>query len=143
MINKPFEITLESNIDGLPIIGDFISDTLALFEADPGTIYKVQLAVDEACTNVINYAYSGGVGPLILSLEKANDNLIITIKDKGKPFDPITSIPPPDIDSEVEDRKIGGLGFYFIKQLMDDISYSYDPEEGNKLTLTKKLTKKS
>ncbi len=143
MIEKPFEITVESKIDNLPLIGDFISDTLTHFQADAGTIYKAQLAVDEACTNVINYAYEGGVGPLTLSLEMADDNLIITIKDKGKPFDPTKSIPPPDLDADVEDRKIGGLGFYFIKQLMDDVSYSFDPQEGNKLTMKKKLTKKN
>jgi serine/threonine-protein kinase RsbW len=139
MAQNPFEIVVESKIDSLPVIGDFIENTLSLFKADPGTIYKVQLAVDEATTNVINYAYPGGIGTLKVSLELAGEEVIITIRDKGRPFDPNT-IPPPNITADVEDRKIGGLGFFFIKKLMDGVSYVYEPQEGNKLTMRKKLT---
>ena len=138
MGQKPFEIVVESKIDSLPVIGEFIENTLLLFKADPGTIYKVQLAADEACTNVINYAYPGSTGPLKLNLELAGEEIIITISDKGRPFDP-TSIPPPDLTADLEDRKIGGLGFYFIRKLMDDVAYSLDPKEGNRLTMKKKL----
>jgi serine/threonine-protein kinase RsbW len=85
---------MESKIDNLPVIGDFINDALMGFQADSAIIYKVQLAVDEACTNVINYAYSGGSGPLIVSLELVGRDVVVTINDKGKPFNP-TLIPPP------------------------------------------------
>jgi serine/threonine-protein kinase RsbW len=139
MIQKLFKIELESKVDSLPVIGDFVSETLTQFHADAGTIYKVQLAVDEACTNVINYAYSGGVGPLTLALELAGDDIIITILDKGKPFDP-TTVPPPDTSSDVDERKVGGLGIFFIRQLMDSVSYSFNSLEGNRLTFKKKLS---
>ena len=136
MVQEPYEIEFVSKIDNLPLIGDFISDTLTRFRADAATIYKVQLAVDEACTNIINYAYSGGAGPLKIALELAGEDIMITIRDKGKPFDP-TSIPPPDISSGVDQRKIGGLGIYFMKKLMDSVSYSFDSREGNRLTMRK------
>ncbi len=142
MVQEPYEIECESKIDSLPVIGDFISDTLTHFHADASTIYKVQLAVDEACTNVINYAYSGGAGPLKIALELVGEDVIITISDKGKPFDP-TAIPPPDVSSDVDQRKIGGLGIYFMKRLMDGVSYSFDPREGNVLTMRKKLSNSS
>jgi serine/threonine-protein kinase RsbW len=138
-MQKLYKIELESKVDSLPVIGDFIENTLSQFNADAGTIYKVQLAVDEACTNVINYAYSGGAGPMTLSLELVGEEIIISIQDKGKPFDP-TTVPPPDTSSDVDERKIGGLGIFFIRQLMDDINYSFDPQEGNRLTFKKKLT---
>jgi serine/threonine-protein kinase RsbW len=140
MIPEKFEIELESKIDSLPVISDFIDDTLGRFQADAGTIYKIQLAVDEASTNVINYAYGGESGPLKIVLELAGENILITIIDKGKPFDP-TTIPLPDVSSDLEDRKIGGLGIFFMRQLMDDISYSFDPVEGNKLTLRKNIAR--
>lgn len=139
MAPDKFEIELESKIDNLPLISDFINDTLTDFQADTATINKVQLAVDEASTNVINYAYSGSVGPLIISLELAEKEIIITIRDKGKQFDP-TGVPPPELSSDLDQRQIGGLGIYFIKKLMDGFSYSYEPQEGNKLTLRKKLS---
>jgi serine/threonine-protein kinase RsbW len=133
------EIELESKTDNLPVISDFVEETLNRFEADPGTIFKVQLAIDEACTNVINYAYGGQTGYMKLILERAGEDIIITINDKGKPFDP-TSVPLPDLTPELEERKIGGLGIYFIKKLMDEVRYSYDPRDGNKFTLRKRIT---
>jgi serine/threonine-protein kinase RsbW len=139
MKTEKFEIELESKTDNLPAISDFIDDVLTRFQADAATIYKVQLAVDEACTNVINYAYPEGAGPLKIIVESTGKNIVVTIKDKGKPFDP-TSVPPPDLNPDLEQRKVGGLGIYIIKKLMDSVSYSFDPREGNRLTLQKKLS---
>jgi serine/threonine-protein kinase RsbW len=139
MVLGRVEIELESKIESLPVISNFVNDTLIWFQADAATINNVRLAVDEACTNIINYAYSGGTGPLKVVLERNGKDLIIIIQDKGKQFDP-TSIPPPDLNPNLEQRKIGGLGIYFIKKLMDNVSYSFDPREGNKLILTKQLS---
>jgi|WetSurMetagenome_2_1015567.scaffolds.fasta_scaffold824951_1 serine/threonine-protein kinase RsbW len=130
------EIELESTKDSLPIISDFIDETLNSYKVDPGIIFKVQLAIDEACTNVINYAYNGQAGYMKLGLERDGENLLITVNDKGKPFDP-TKVPLPDLTAELEERKIGGLGIYFMKQLMDEVRYSYDPGQGNTLTMRK------
>jgi anti-sigma regulatory factor (Ser/Thr protein kinase) len=134
------QIELESSIDSLPVIANFIEETLTRFHADAGIIYKVQLVVDEAATNVINYAYTEGPGPLKIILELAGDDLIITIEDQGKPFNP-TTIPLPDLNADLEDRKIGGLGIHFMRTMMDSFGYSYDPRTGNRLTLKKKLVK--
>ncbi len=142
MLPEKHQIELESTIDNLPVIGDFIEETLNRFHADAGIIYKVQLVVDEACTNVINYAYAEGSGPLKIILELDQEDLVITIKDKGKPFNP-TTIPPPDLNADLEDRKIGGLGIHFMRTMMDSFNYSYDPIEGNQLTMKKKLGKPS
>lgn len=141
MKQNKFELEVKNTINNLPVISDFVADVLTYFEADHATVNHVQLAVDEACTNVIKYAYSGeGVGRLKLVLELEGNELIITVTDWGKPFDPNT-IPPPDLNSEVAERKIGGLGIYFIKKLMDDVSYSFDTEKGNRLILKRKLLK--
>ncbi|MGD0780311.1 MAG: ATP-binding protein [Dehalococcoidales bacterium] len=140
MTNK-FEIELESKIENLPVISKFVNRTLTGFQADPDTVNKAQMAIDEACTNIINYAYSGAVGPLKVALDLVGEDIIIIIKDRGKPFDP-TTIPPPDLTADVNERKEGGLGFYLIQKLMDCVSYSYDPLEGNQLIL-KKTRRKS
>ncbi len=137
MKSDTYEIELESKIDNLPVISDFVEESLTDFQVDAALINKVQVCVDEACTNVISYAYPGGTGPLKIALKLVGEDIWIVIQDKGKPFDP-TSIPPPDVTSEVDQRKIGGLGIYFMHELMDSVSYSFDPLEGNQLTLRKR-----
>jgi serine/threonine-protein kinase RsbW len=139
MIPAKFEIEVESKVDSLPVIADFIENSLSQFRADASTVYKIQLAVDEASTNIINYAYPGGPGPLKIALELSGEDILVTLIDKGKPFDP-TTIPVPDVNVDLEERKIGGLGIYFMRKLMDNISYSYNPHEGNKLVLKKTIT---
>jgi len=141
MLYKKFNLEIENKLDNLPVIANFVSDVLASLKTDPSTAYKVQLAIDEACTNVINYAYPEEGGNLTITLELQADELVITVSDKGQPFDPLKA-PPPDLDSDVEDRKIGGLGIYFIKKLMDEVSYRFSTGEGNCLTMRKKLSHK-
>jgi serine/threonine-protein kinase RsbW len=140
MLRKKYQIELESTLDSLPVISDFIEETLTRFYVDPGNIYRVQLVVDEACTNVINYAYTEGAGLMKLTLELKGEDLIVTVEDKGKPFDP-TTIPPPNLNADLEDRKIGGLGIHFMRTMMDSVNYQYDPREGNQLIMRKKLGK--
>jgi serine/threonine-protein kinase RsbW len=134
-----FAIEVESKLESIPVISDFIDNTLDKLAVSPAIVFKVQLAVDEACTNVIKYAYPDQIGVIKLTCELLDDNLVITIKDKGKPFDPL-SIPSPDLEADLEQRKIGGLGMFFMKKMMDDVSYEFSPEEGNKLTMRKRLT---
>ena len=104
-------------------------------------IFEIQVAVDEACTNIIKYAYSGKGGIIIVTCEMKGNDLVITIRDKGKPFDP-ASVPSPDLGPDLDKRKIGGLGIYLMRKLMDDVSYSFDAEKGNTLVMRKTLTEK-
>ena len=103
-------------------------------------IFQAESAVDEACTNVIKYAYNGNPGFLKVSVNKQDDTMVITINDRGKPFDP-NSIAMPDIKSNLDNRKTGGLGIFIIKKMMDSISHYYDPQTGNTLVMKKKFTK--
>jgi len=104
-------------------------------------VFEVQTAVDEACTNIINYAYSGEGGIITVTCELQGNDFVATIRDKGKPFDP-SSVPPPDLEADLDKRKIGGLGIYMMRIMMDDVSYSFDAEEGNTLVMRKMLTGK-
>jgi anti-sigma regulatory factor (Ser/Thr protein kinase) len=97
--------------------------------------------VDEACTNIIKHAYFGKGGIINITCELQDNDFVITIKDNGRPFDP-NSIPPPDLESDLDRRKIGGLGIYLMKKLMDDVSYSFNAKEGNKVVMRKKLMRK-
>jgi anti-sigma regulatory factor (Ser/Thr protein kinase) len=133
-----FELKVDNRLENLSIISDFISKAMRQIGANERSIAQVQLAVDEACTNVIMYAYSGCKGTVKIALELMGDDLIVTIRDRGKPFDP-SSVPPPDLEADLNERKIGGLGMYLMRKVMDEVSYSFNAEEGNKLTMRKHL----
>jgi serine/threonine-protein kinase RsbW len=100
----------------------------------------VQLAVDEAATNVIQHAYDqDNPGDISLSWRCEANRFIITLRDNGRQFDP-GSVPPPDINSPLEERQVGGLGLYLITRLMDEARFDFHPQEGNVLTMVKYIT---
>lgn len=104
-------------------------------------VFEVQTAVDEACTNIMKYAYSEEGGIITITCELQVNDLVVTIKDKGKPFDPY-SVPLPDLVADLDKRRIGGLGIYLMRKFMDDVSYSFDTNKGNTLVMRKTLIDK-
>ena len=105
--------------------------------------YKVILAVEEACANIIEHAYRGkgdiSKGEDIeLKVFIRRDSLKVTLKDKGVPFDP-NQIKRPDLEKYVQEYRTGGLGIYIIESLMDEVKYDIVPGEANRIILTKKL----
>jgi len=86
------------------------------------------------------HAYSGKGGIISISYELQDNDFIITIRDNGRPFDP-TSVPPPDLQADLKERSIGGLGMHLMRRLMDDVSYAFDAEKGNKLLMRKTLAR--
>lgn len=83
---------------------------------------EIKLALDEAVTNVIQYAYPGTTGDIRIDIECENRELKITITDKGIAFNPLEN-KEPDVTLPLEERPIGGLGIFLVKQLMTDVSY--------------------
>ena len=140
MKSNRFELEIESKLGNLSTINDFVTEAMKQLAADSATISKVQLAVDEACTNVIKHAYSGRKGTITVILELVGDDLVITIRDYGKPFDP-SFVSRPDLEADWDKREVGGLGMYFMRKLMDDVTYTFDAKEGNELTMRKRLPK--
>ena len=101
-------------------------------------LYDVQLAVDEACANIISHGYADlDPGSIILDLDIHPDKVIVTLTDFGHSFEP-SSTPVPDVNAPIEERELGGFGLFFIQQSMDEMSYQVT-EDGNKMTLIKHL----
>lgn len=104
-------------------------------------IFQVELACDEACTNAIEHAYGGeDKGELIILWSYDQKAFTITLFDQGQTFDP-QSVPQPNLPlaDEPADLKVGGLGVYFMRKLMDKIEYQLDADKGNKLIMSKFL----
>jgi serine/threonine-protein kinase RsbW len=92
------------------------------FPAD--RLLEIELSLEEALVNIIKYAYPHSTGDMGIScILSGQDQFIVEVIDTGIPFN-VLSVEDPDIASGVEDRKVGGLGVYFIKSLMDDVTYN-------------------
>jgi serine/threonine-protein kinase RsbW len=106
-------------------------------------IFQVELACDEACTNIIEHTYEGeGIGEIQVSWQFNSDSFTVIIKDHGPRFDP-TGIPsppvPPDLE-DIEELPVGGLGVFFMRRLMDKVTFDYHQGSGNVLTMVKRRT---
>ena len=101
-------------------------------------VYNIQLATDEAASNIIEHAYEGvpnGVLDLACNMEK--DIIKIILIDYGVPYDP-SVVPMPDIKADLSERKIGGLGIFLMRKLMDEVHYEPRADKSNVLTMTKR-----
>ena len=117
-------------------IGEFIVKAAQAAGLDKRATYAVQMAVDEACSNIVEHAYMGRrTGQIECTCEISSKSLTITLCDQGKPFDP-TFASDPDLSPKLKDRTSGGLGIYFIRKLMDRVEYSAS-DRGNVLKLVK------
>jgi serine/threonine-protein kinase RsbW len=131
-------LTVPGRFEYLATIADFIALAGSDAGFDQDMIFHVQMAVDEACSNVIEHAYQGqDKGDITLSCHCDGKDWIIAIIDTGRPFDP-DSIPAPNLDPCLDDIKTGGLGLYFMHQLMDEVEFSFDEEKGNRLCMVKR-----
>jgi anti-anti-sigma factor len=133
-------ITLTADLDALAKISAFITEAAELAGLDERATWQVQLAVDEAATNVIQHAYDpDSPGDLTLTWRCDSNKFIVTLRDYGRQFDP-GSIPEPDISSPLEERQVGGLGLYMITRLMDEVRFDFNPQGGNMLTMVKYIS---
>ena len=130
-------ITRPGTRDHLPDFLAFIEDVCARITADQDTKFALRLAVEEVCTNLIVHGYRGLAGPIEVSASDGADRVTLVIRDRSPPFDPANA-PKPDLSSDVEHRRPGGLGWHLVKQLMDEVGYVAGTASGNVLTLVKR-----
>src|SRR5664280_12953 len=110
-----------ARFDELDSIRGFATQAARDAGMDDSETYAIELAIDEACTNIIEHAYQGeNRGDIECSCEFDAAGLTVVIRDHGKPFDPST-ITTPDMDADIDDRAVGGLGVFLMKKMMDEV----------------------
>ncbi|HUI88098.1 MAG TPA: ATP-binding protein [Anaerolineales bacterium] len=130
-------LSFSTTFDILDEIRTFVGEQAREAGFDARDIYSIQLATDEAASNVIEHAYGGrSDGRFEVSCAFQTGRLIITLLDHGKAFDP-SQVEDPDLKAPLLDRKIGGLGIYLMRKLMDEVRYE-STQAGNLLTLVKR-----
>jgi serine/threonine-protein kinase RsbW len=133
-------LTLPANLDALTRISSFITDAAEQAGLDERSTWQLQLAVDEAATNIIQHAYDiDEPGDLTLSWQADDTCFTVKLRDQGRGFDP-QEVPEPDMLLPPEQRQIGGLGIYLMTRLMDEVHFDFDPQHGNLVTMVKYIT---
>lgn len=144
-------LTFPGRYEEVKHICEFVAAGAAASGLNEADIFHVELACDEACTNVIEHAYGGeGIGEIRVSWQVQNGMFQVKIEDDGRAFEPQDvpnpPIPPdpddPDFSEEaiIEELKVGGLGIHFMRKLMDKVVFTFK-EDGNTLIMAKKISK--
>lgn len=130
-----------ARFDQLEIVRQFATQAAANAGLDERSICAVEMAVDEACSNIIEHAYEGiSDGEIECTCEYDKESFTVILRDHGRAFD-MLKVPEPDLDASLEERQVGGLGIYLMRHLMDEVRYDHLGETGNILTLVKRLKK--
>jgi serine/threonine-protein kinase RsbW len=131
------EIERDAHAENLQEIRDFIETACRRAGVERSAAFDLKLAVDEACSNILEHGYAGQEpGPIRIGFEAASERVVVTITDQGRAFDPKNAA-VPDLDADWEHRQIGGLGWHLIRRSVDSVSYESGKELGNRLTLVK------
>lgn len=132
-------LTIPAERDRLDQVQDFIDQNLAGVEYSPEAQIQLQIAVEELFVNIASYAYAPGHGNAVIGcrVEEAPPSITVQLRDWGKPFDPLAK-KDADVTLSAEDRDIGGLGIYMVKNSMDAVDYKREDGQ-NVLTIRKNL----
>ena len=131
------EITLKAKDESLDAMNMFLEEQFDEMGLGMKLVMKLMVVMEELFVNVAHYAYPDGKGDCKIEMNLDGDVLTIRITDSGIPFDPVAKS-DPDVKAKAEDRSIGGLGIYIVKQTMTTMEYERK-EDKNILTMTKNI----
>ncbi|MEG1644852.1 MAG: ATP-binding protein [Alistipes sp.] len=136
-MKKVFEII--NQIDEIERVAAFIEELGEELNLSPSLVMNINLAIEEAIVNIIQYAYPvGSTNTISLSAEHKDNELIFILTDRGAAFDP-TEIPEADISLALEERPIGGLGIFLVRKIMGEVTYQRIDGK-NQLEMRKKIS---
>ncbi|MCR5452894.1 MAG: ATP-binding protein [Lachnospiraceae bacterium] len=137
------DMTIKAETENLHAVFDFVVDGLMELQQTPTFIRQCKLSAEEVFLNICSYSYESEIGSVYITrdiVNKGSDKeVVISFSDSGIPFNPLTA-DDPDLTAELEDRQIGGLGIFLVKELMDEVSYEY--EDGHNILTMKKALEK-
>ena len=153
MSSKPLthsdkSLTIPARFDQLRRASAFVSDMAAAAGFEGLQLNRIELAVDEACSNIIQHAYAHQPdGEIYIRVQaERGRRIVITLIDTGEPFDP-EAVPVHNPEPSLDDLKVGGLGLFLIRRTMDDVQFEFNvpglglgqPKRFNRLTMIKYL----
>ena len=132
-------ITVPAIDDGPEIVTEFVRDELSLHDCSAKALYQIEVAIEEIMVNIASYAQLSEGDSVEIRCDILEDPLRVELQflDSGIPFDPLAS-DDPDLSPEALQERVGGLGIFLVKQMMDSVSYVYEDGK-NTLTILKNL----
>jgi serine/threonine-protein kinase RsbW len=139
-MRQPRRLTVPGQFGQLAQIAEFVTRVAREAGLTDDDVFHVEMAVDEACSNIIEHAYADRTGDIELACgSAAPGTLEITIHDSGRPFDPeAVAMPQLGAATDLDDLNEGGLGLYFMRKLMDEVRFEMVEGQGNTLHMTKR-----
>ena len=104
-----------------------------------GQVFRVNLVLEELILNIMDYGQDGEDPDISLEIESEDNSISIELSDRGRPFDPLTEAPEPDLTASVGERRVGGLGVHLTKTLMDDVQYTHEGGRNRLSIVTRKV----
>lgn len=115
-------LTLKNDLDELTRLSEALEAFCEQHGVPPGAVMALNLSLEEAVTNVINYGFDGGEHVIDVELAAVDGAIEATIRDDGKEYNPLLR-EDPDVNAPLEERRVGGLGVLLVKRLMDEVAY--------------------
>ena len=130
----------EGSLEQLAPIRNFIIQATTDLGCDDKDSFALELAADEAAANAFHHSYQDKPGRVEIELWREDDEMLLQLSYGGTSFDP-SRVPQPDLTTPLEQRAAGGLGLYFMRQLMNQIEFKFDKVKGNVVTMRRTLGK--
>jgi serine/threonine-protein kinase RsbW len=125
-------------IEQLAAIRIFVAQAAKDLGADEDEMFACELSIDEAASNAYEHAYDTRGGAVQIELWREGDEIVLSLLNWGTAFEP-GKVPEPNLSNKLEERTIGGLGLFLIRQMMDDVSFHFDPSDGNQIVMRRTL----
>ena len=131
------ELTIAATVENIETVTDFVNQQLEELACPMKAQMQINIAIDELFSNIAHYSYNPEIGQATVRVEVMENPLAVSITfiDNGVPFDPLSK-EDPDLTLSAEERQIGGLGIYMVKESMDEIIYEY--KDGQNILSIKK-----
>lgn len=132
--------TFQANMSELDAMKEYLLEQADVYFTDKKFRLRLEISLEEILVNIINYAYPGGNGTVELRFhyERVPKKMCFDISDSGRPYNPLKNKKEFDMETDLKDREIGGLGIFLYTKIMDTVSYEYKNNK-NCLHICKKL----
>ena len=131
-------LNVENRVEELARIAAAVENLAEQENWPPDFLFKVNLVLEEFGINIMNYGYDDGLHNFQINLTSETDTVTIEFIDDGKPFNPLEDNPEADTETNVDDRPIGGLGLFLIKEMTEDFSYRREESRNHSTMVMRK-----
>lgn len=131
-------LNVENRVEELARIAAAVENLAEQENWPPDFLFKVNLVLEEFGINIMNYGYDDGLHNFQINLTSETDTVTIEFIDDGKPFNPLEDNPEADTETNVDDRPIGGLGLFLIKEMTEEFSYRREESRNHSTMVMRK-----